>query len=41
MRIREINAEFLHVFLLIVLGGGSHAKLSTKITAFFNIFDLC
>ena len=36
MNITEINAEFLQVFLVIVLGGGSHTQLSTKITVYLK-----
>ena len=35
-----INVEFLQFFLVIVVGGGSHAQLSTKITVYLNIFDV-
>ena len=30
MNTTEINAEFLQCYLVIVVGGGSHAQLSTK-----------
>ena len=32
----EINAEFLQVFFVIVLGGGSHTQPSTKITVYLK-----
>ena len=30
MNTTEINAEFLQCYLVIAVGGGSHAQLSTK-----------
>ena len=36
MNTTGINAEFLQFFLVIVVGSGSHAQLSTKITVFFK-----
>ena len=36
MNITEIDIEFLQVFLVIVLGGGSPAQLSTKITVYLK-----
>ena len=36
MNIMGINAAFLQVFLVIVVGGGSHAQLPTKITVYLK-----